>query len=68
MELLDVSDLAKLLGITEQSLYARRSRDPESLPKAVRIGRKLVWRSETVNQWLIDLEKSQNTPKRKATA
>jgi predicted DNA-binding transcriptional regulator AlpA len=67
MDLLDVAALAELLGITEQSLYARRSRDPESLPQAIRIGRKLVWRRETIDQWLIDLEKSQNSPKRKAT-
>jgi predicted DNA-binding transcriptional regulator AlpA len=65
MEVLDVKTFAGLLGMTEQSLYARRSRDPASLPHAIRIGRRLVWRRETVEQWLADLEQSQNRPRRR---
>lgn len=67
MEVLDVEAFARLLGMTAQSLYARRSRDPESLPDAIRIGRRLVWRLETVEQWLIDLEETQNRPGRRKT-
>ena len=68
MEVLDVQAFAGLLGMTEQSLYARRSRDPESLPNAIRIGRRLVWRRETVERWLADLEQSQNQPSRRKAA
>jgi predicted DNA-binding transcriptional regulator AlpA len=67
MDVLNVPEFAQLLGMTEQSLYARRSRDPESLPPAIRIGRRLVWRRETVERWLVDLEKTQNRPRRKDT-
>ena len=65
MDVLDVPAFAELLGMTEQSLYARRSRDPSSLPHAIRIGRRLVWRRETVEQWLVDLERKQNQPRRR---
>jgi predicted DNA-binding transcriptional regulator AlpA len=67
MEVLDVRAFAKLLGMTEQSLYARRSRDPGSLPGAIRIGRRLVWRRETIERWLEALEQSQNEPTRRKT-
>ena len=67
MDVLNVPEFAQLLGMTEQSLYARRSRDPESHPPAIRSGRRLVWRRETVERWLVDLEKTQNRPRRKGT-
>ena len=57
---LDVDGMADLLGMTPKSLYTRRSRSPKSLPPAVRIGRRLVWRRETVEAWLADLERKQN--------
>ena len=66
MDVLSVPEFAELLGMNVQSLYARRSRDPESLPHAIRIGRRLVWRRETVEDWLIDLEQTQNRPSRRA--
>lgn len=70
MDVLDVTAFAKLLGMTEQSLYARRSRDraaggKPSLPPAIRIGRRLLWRRETVEQWLVDLERAQHRPRRR---
>lgn len=65
IDVLDVSRFAELLGMTEQSLYARRSRDPDSLPPAIRIGRRLVWRRATVEDWLTGLEESQNRPRRR---
>ena len=67
MDVLNVPEFAQLLGMTQQSLYARRSRDPGSLPPAIRIGRRLVWGRETVEKWLIDLEKTQNQPRRRET-
>ena len=68
MDVLDVPAFAKLLRMTEQSLYARRSRDPNSLPPAIRIGRRLMWRRETVEKWLVDLEQAQNQPGRRKTS
>ena len=67
MDVLNVPEFAELLGMTVQSLYARRSRDPQSLPRAIRIGRRLVWRRETVEEWLVDLEQTQNRPSRRET-
>ena len=64
---LDVEGMAELLGMTAKSLYTRRSRDPKSLPPAIRIGRRLVWRRETVDTWLADLEAQQNRSRRKAS-
>jgi predicted DNA-binding transcriptional regulator AlpA len=64
MDILNVPTLAEMLGMTPQSLYARRCRDPESLPQAIRVGRRLIWRHETVERWLIELESSQNGPSR----
>lgn len=68
MDVLDVEAFSEMLGMSAQSLYARRSRDPQSLPPAIRIGRRLVWRRATVDQWLADLEHDQNTPRRKVVA
>ena len=68
MEILNVPAFAELLGITEQSLYARRSRDPESLPPAIRIGRRLVWRRETIEEWLVDLKLENNGRRRRRTS
>jgi len=59
-EVLTVADLSGLLGITPQSLYTRRSRVPASLPPAIRLGRRLVWRRSTVEGWLRELERKQN--------
>ena len=68
MDVLNVSEFAEVLGMTVQSLYARRSRDPGSLPSAISIGRRLFWRRETVEEWLLDLEQTQNRPNRRETS
>lgn len=60
MDVLTVEDLADLLRMSKQSLYTRRCRDPKSLPQAIRIGRRLVWRRATVEKWLEDLEREQS--------
>ncbi len=64
MDVLTVEDLADLLRMTKESLYTRRCRDPRSLPQAIRIGRRLVWRRETVERWLEDLEREQARQRR----
>lgn len=60
MDVLTVEDLADLPRMSKQSLYTRRCRDPKSLPQAIRIGRRLVWRRATVEKWLEDLEREQS--------
>ncbi len=64
MDVMTAEDLAEWLGMSKQSLYSRRCRDPKSLPQAIRIGRRLVWRRETVERWLEDLERDQARQRR----
>ena len=59
-QVLDVEAMAEVLGMSPQSLYTRRSRDPDSLPPAIRLGRRLMWRLATVENWLAELERTQN--------
>ena len=53
------------LGIKPQSLYARRCRQPELLPPALKIGRRLYFRRTAVMEWLDTQEQAQNTPRKK---
>lgn len=50
--LLDLDDLSKILGMSPTSIYARRSRAPETVPPAIKIGRILRWRQLDVCAWL----------------
>ncbi len=65
-ELVTVTELADWLGISTESLYVRRSRSPETLPPAIRIGRRLYWRPKAIEQWVEDLEATRNVEERKA--
>lgn len=51
--LINIEGLAKKLGISEPTIYRRRSKG-YSLPPAIRIGRALRWRESDVNAWLAD--------------
>lgn len=52
--LLDLKTLAKILGIPAATLYTLRSRDPGSVPPAVKIGGALRWRPADVCAWRDD--------------
>ncbi len=51
VELLDVGDLCRLLGLTKKALYNRRYREG-ALPPAIRVGASLRWRPADVEVWL----------------
>ena len=54
-ELIGASEFAReWLGIKPESLYARRSRNPQLLPPVVKIGRRIYFRRSTVIEWLDD--------------
>lgn len=53
--LLDVDDLARMLGLTRRAVYNRRHRrHGGSLPPATLLGRSLRWRLSDVERWLAD--------------
>lgn len=43
--------VATLLGTTRAAIYCRRRRCPETLPPAVRMGRRLLWDERDVAEW-----------------
>jgi predicted DNA-binding transcriptional regulator AlpA len=49
--LLDVHDLGERLGIPVGTIYRKRSAG-EPMPAAVRVGRALRWKPETVAAWI----------------
>jgi predicted DNA-binding transcriptional regulator AlpA len=57
--LLTIEGLAALLHRSPESLYVQRSRNPDSLPPALRVGRRLYWRHQTIDAWLEELETKQ---------
>ena len=64
-ELIGASEFAReWLGIKPESLYARRSRNPELLPPVVRIGRRIYFRRSTVLDWLDEQERKQRRPRK----
>ena len=49
MDLLTTADLAKRWRTTEQAVYAARHRG--DCPRAVRLGKRLLWRLQDVEAW-----------------
>jgi predicted DNA-binding transcriptional regulator AlpA len=58
-DLLDVQDLAEIYKTTPKGIHSRRSRSPETLPPAFKLGGKIVWRRSTVDTWIEDQERKQ---------
>lgn len=53
VKLMNVKDLAELLGMSPAALRMRRYRDPESVPPPIELGgRKLRWHPDDVEAWL----------------
>ncbi|WP_295385085.1 hypothetical protein [uncultured Thiodictyon sp.] len=50
-ELWDATEVAAYFKIAIDTLYRRRSRYPESLPPAAKIGRRLLWDPALVREW-----------------
>lgn len=57
-EVLNVADLAKMLGRTEAAIRASVNRDSADIPPRLLIGRRLCWLRATVNAWLREHEQS----------
>jgi predicted DNA-binding transcriptional regulator AlpA len=55
-DLLYVKDIADKLGTTEAAVRSRVQRRDGSIPPFFWLGRRVVWRTETVDQWLKDQE------------
>jgi predicted DNA-binding transcriptional regulator AlpA len=59
--LVDIDQLAQLMNRTTDSVYQARKRAPETVPpNSFKIGRKVYWRSSTVEAWFQFLETEQN--------
>jgi predicted DNA-binding transcriptional regulator AlpA len=64
-ELITAEEFAReWLGIKPESLYARRSRNPQLLPPVVKIGRRIYFRRSTVIEWLDEQERRQRRPRK----
>lgn len=50
----NAADLARHYQITKQTIYKRRSKQPELLPPAIKVGRRVMWDPDTVRAY--DLE------------
>ncbi len=55
-DLLYVKDIADKLGTTEAAVRSRVQRRDGSIPPFFWMGKRIVWRVETVDQWLKDQE------------
>ena len=53
VELLDITELSRLLGMTEKAVYNRRHREG-ALPPAMKLGSSLRWHPDDVDAWLAE--------------
>ena len=59
VELLDITDLSRLLGLTEKAIYNRRHREG-ALPPAIKLGTTtLRWHPADVEAWLAERRESE---------
>ncbi len=59
--LMTIEDLASTLATTPGAIRQARHRGA-SLPQAIRIGRRLLWRPEDVDAWLETLNERDDAP------
>jgi hypothetical protein len=65
-ELIDVADLARIMRRSPEAIHVARNRSQHTLPPgAFKIGRKIFWRRQTVEDWFAEEERRQNRPTRK---
>lgn len=55
-DLLYIKDLAQKLGTTEAAVRSRVQRRDDSIPPFFWMGRRVVWRTATVDEWLREQE------------
>ena len=51
-QILTADEVAALLRCSRRALYQRLQRDPASIPGVVRLGRRLLFRTEAIESWL----------------
>lgn len=56
-DVLYIADMARKLGRTEAAIRAAVNRDVDWLPKSFKMGRRIAWRSSTVDAFLAKREK-----------
>lgn len=67
--LVDAATLSQALGLAIPTIYSLRSRMPDRLPPAVRVGGKLRWRPQDVRDWLdAQVEQETASPARRSPA
>ena len=52
--MVNVEQMAELLGVTPSAVWARMSRNPETLPTWFRVGRRCYWSGEVVAAWIAE--------------
>ncbi|WP_213292242.1 helix-turn-helix transcriptional regulator [Bifidobacterium animalis] len=51
--LLNIDQLAEILGISKYTIYRKRSKGLKNeIPPAINIGKKLFWRQSDVDDWI----------------
>ena len=67
--LVDAAALSQALGLAVPTIYSLRTRHPDRVPPAVRVGGKLRWRPQDVRDWLAaQVERDPKTPASRAPA
>lgn len=61
MQYLGVDELGAVMGLAKRSIYRRRTYMPEKLPPAIKIGGRLRWNADTVDEWLKEHEEKEET-------
>jgi predicted DNA-binding transcriptional regulator AlpA len=50
--MVNVELMAELLGVSPGAVWARMSRNPDSLPPWFRVGRRCYWSGQIVTEWI----------------
>lgn len=53
-----VEELGRLMGLSKNTIYRRRTYMPTAVPPAIKIGGRLRWQLDTVSKWLEEHEEA----------
>lgn len=56
IQYIGVEELGRLMGLSKNTIYRRRTYMPATVPPAIKIGGRLRWQLDTVNKWLKEHE------------
>lgn len=60
-----VPDVAEILGMTESAIRCHIQRRSTSIPSWIRIGKRICWRRQDIEEWLATKQASPTHPQRK---